>query len=235
MQLLLPCDDMYLRSAATQRVNYPVGRYDRLSHTVEKELACLLEKEINYHVRVESAKAELTRRHDWSNRAAFESVDTSREYALNHRNVQSFLRINGYYATESEVVAIIRRLDVDADQKVSYDEFAEGFRLSSSYVSDSHSSSYAASKYEETKRSSSPLREHSPSRSYAGASQSIMQASVMSRSELEPRVSHSSPIRPRTEVTRDLMQKSETRNSPLKYESPSRGGSYYQGSTYGAK
>jgi hypothetical protein len=44
MQLLLPCDDMYLRSAATQRVNYPVGRYERLSSIVERELANLLEK-----------------------------------------------------------------------------------------------------------------------------------------------------------------------------------------------
>jgi hypothetical protein len=66
-------------------------------------------------MRVESAKADLSRRYDWSTRAAFESVDTTREYALNHRNVQSFLRINGYYATESEVVAVIRRLDLDAD------------------------------------------------------------------------------------------------------------------------
>lgn len=44
MQLLLPCDDMYLRSAATQRPNYKVGRYDRLPSPVERELANLLEK-----------------------------------------------------------------------------------------------------------------------------------------------------------------------------------------------
>ena len=44
MQLLLPCDDMYLRSAATQRPNYKVGRYDRLPAVVERELANLLER-----------------------------------------------------------------------------------------------------------------------------------------------------------------------------------------------
>jgi hypothetical protein len=44
MQLLLPCDDMYLRSAATQRPNYKVGRYDNLPSPVEKELANLLER-----------------------------------------------------------------------------------------------------------------------------------------------------------------------------------------------
>lgn len=174
-------------------MNYPVGRYDRLSHTVEKELTHLLEKEISYHVRVESLKAELVRRYDWTNRGAFEAVDTTRDYSLNHKNVQSFLRINGHYATESEVVAIIRRLDVDADQKITYDEFVESFKASSL-----GSDSFVASKIEEVKRPSSPLRD-------MGASQSQFQSSTMSRSELEVRASHSSPIRPRAEVTRDLI------------------------------
>jgi len=44
MQLLLPCDDMYLRSAATQRPNYKIGRYDRLPHQVERELSNLIER-----------------------------------------------------------------------------------------------------------------------------------------------------------------------------------------------
>ncbi len=38
------------------------------------------------------------------------------------------MRLQGHYATDSEVIAIIRRLDVDADQKITYDEFADGFR-----------------------------------------------------------------------------------------------------------
>ena len=44
---------------------------------------------------------------------------------MNHRNVATFLKINGYYATESEINAIIRRLDVDADSMITYDEFTE--------------------------------------------------------------------------------------------------------------
>ena len=44
MQVMLPCDDMYLRSVATQRPNYPVGPYSKLSPIVEKELTYLLEK-----------------------------------------------------------------------------------------------------------------------------------------------------------------------------------------------
>jgi 16S rRNA G527 N7-methylase RsmG len=72
-------------------------------------------REIQYHTRVERLKHELQLRYDWTNSRAFETVDTLRENALNFRNIQSFLRINGFYATEGELSAIIRRLDVDAD------------------------------------------------------------------------------------------------------------------------
>jgi hypothetical protein len=46
---------------------------------------------------------------------AFDTIDGTRQGALDHRNVSSFMRLNGYYVTESEQIAIIRRLDVDAD------------------------------------------------------------------------------------------------------------------------
>ena len=60
-------------------------------------------------------KQELHRRYDWNNRSAFECIDSLRIGSVDHRSVNSFMRVNGYYATESELVAIIRRLDIDAD------------------------------------------------------------------------------------------------------------------------
>jgi len=112
---MLPCNNMYLRSLATQRPNYTITRYDRLPPIVEKELTILLEKEIRYHNRVERLKQELQRRYDFTPRAAYECVDTLRYGAIDERSIQSFLKLNGYYATESELTAIIRRLDIDAD------------------------------------------------------------------------------------------------------------------------
>lgn len=46
---------------------------------------------------------------------------------MNHRNILAFLRINGYYATDEEIIAIVRRLDEDADQRVNFSEFALAF------------------------------------------------------------------------------------------------------------
>ena len=42
MEVVLPCDDLYMRSVVTQRPSYDCARHERLSFTVEKELALML-------------------------------------------------------------------------------------------------------------------------------------------------------------------------------------------------
>ena len=37
----------------------------------------------------------------------------------------NFLRLNGMRASEAEVIAIIRRLDIDADQRITFEEFSQ--------------------------------------------------------------------------------------------------------------
>jgi len=128
MQIMLPCDDMYLRSAATQRPNYPVSAHAYLPPSVEKDLSELLEREIKWHSTMELKKQELNRRYDWSASAAFNSIDVLRLGYIEHRHVADFLKKNGHYATESELIAIIRRLDVDADQKIAFSEWSEALR-----------------------------------------------------------------------------------------------------------
>lgn len=105
-------------------------------------------------MRVERARRELALRYDWSARAAFETVDSLRDYALNHRNIQSFLRLNGFIATDGEVIAIIRRLDSDGNNTINFDEFAEGTRTSVPTAP----TALPTSSFEESKRPSSPLR-----------------------------------------------------------------------------
>lgn len=73
-------------------------------------------------------KADLRARYDFLPSAAFSTVDSLRDGALNNRNIAYFLKLNGFYATENEVVAIIRRLDIDADSQITYEEFAEALK-----------------------------------------------------------------------------------------------------------
>lgn len=83
----MPCEDQYLRETSTLRRSYNVGRYDRLLTSLEREVTNLFEREINFHVRLEKLKRELNIRYDWSARAAFETIDSLRDYTLNHRNI----------------------------------------------------------------------------------------------------------------------------------------------------
>ena len=78
---------------------------------------------MEYHKHIEIVKADLKRRLDWSDMRAFNSVDVQRDGFLVYNNMMNFLRLNGMRATEGEVIAIIRRLDIDADQRITFEEF----------------------------------------------------------------------------------------------------------------
>ena len=53
MEVLLPCDDLYMRSVITQRPSYDCPRHMNLTFTIEKQLSLLLKQEIEYHIYLE--------------------------------------------------------------------------------------------------------------------------------------------------------------------------------------
>jgi Ca2+-binding EF-hand superfamily protein len=97
----LSCDDLFIRSVVTQRPSYDCARSERLSSQIERQLRSL--------------KAELKRRYDWTLNRAFASIDSIHEGFINFSSLLNFIRLNGYNPTENEVIAIVRRLDCDAD------------------------------------------------------------------------------------------------------------------------
>ncbi len=76
----------------------------------------------------EEIRKELEKRHDFSTYGCFRAVDEANEGDINPDNLRGFLKANGYYPTEDEVIAIVRRLDVDADCKISYEEFCDAIK-----------------------------------------------------------------------------------------------------------
>lgn len=70
-------------------------------------------------------KRELELRYDYSSYAAFRTIDRYNDGFIDTYNLGSFFRNNSHYITERELLAIIRRADTDADNKISYSEFAE--------------------------------------------------------------------------------------------------------------
>ena len=68
-------------------------------------------------------KHDLKRKIDWSNMRAFQTIDNRGEGFLNYNNIMNFCRMNSFRASESEVIAIVRRLDIDADQRITFNEW----------------------------------------------------------------------------------------------------------------
>ena len=64
-------------------------------------------------------------RYDYSNYAIFRAIDRHNDGFVDTYNLGSFLKNNGHFASEKELLAIIRRIDTDGDAKLSYSEFTE--------------------------------------------------------------------------------------------------------------
>ena len=71
LQILLPCDDAYLRAAATQRPNNEVPRNEFLSMRVERALSQLLFKEVKLQLKSDQIKRNIESSYDFTFKKAF--------------------------------------------------------------------------------------------------------------------------------------------------------------------
>lgn len=58
-----------------------------LNCTIERELAFLIERELEYHLQIENLKRELMHRFDWSNQNAFYTVDVHKDNFLTYESI----------------------------------------------------------------------------------------------------------------------------------------------------
>ena len=96
--------------------------------------------------------------YDYTSFAAFRSVDRYNTGRINTVNLGSFLRQNGHYASEMELVAIVRRIDADGDANLDYNEWADFLKPAFPGSTPRPPSPRASSPM----RSSSPLKSSSP-------------------------------------------------------------------------
>jgi Ca2+-binding EF-hand superfamily protein len=100
-----------------------------MNPALERELCALIyEGEILTFRACEERRKDLVKRHDFSTYACFRAVDEMNEGEINLDNMRAFLKRAGHYPTEEEVIAIVRRLDTNADSSVSYAEFSEAIK-----------------------------------------------------------------------------------------------------------
>jgi Ca2+-binding EF-hand superfamily protein len=123
IQIVLPCEDNFLRNVTLDRPSFRVGRFNYLPRDIETYLTDILEKELDLQRRQDSLKRDLELRYDYSTYAIFRAIDRYNDGLIDSYNLGNFLKNNGHFATERELLAIIRRIDTDGDAKLSYSEF----------------------------------------------------------------------------------------------------------------
>ena len=125
MSIILPCADIHLRADVTQRPSRKTPRYENLDRMVESELAILLAKEIDFLLRLEQLKQDLEKFNSFSIRRAFKAIDYQNYKVIDESSIRRFLKRVGHQPLKHELMAIMRRFDLDGDARLSFTEFAE--------------------------------------------------------------------------------------------------------------
>ncbi|CAG9334623.1 unnamed protein product [Blepharisma stoltei] len=157
-QLTLPSTNLVIRDIALNRSGIL-----RLSVDVEFLLVRLLDKEISLQRRLEAIRKDLELFPEFSIIKAFDTIDYPSSGFVTRDKIADFLRKNLISAFSDDIDAILRRFDVDSDERLSYSEFSDAVKATTL-------TSYTRSPIRESpsrsRRHSSPLRRsQSPTRS----------------------------------------------------------------------
>lgn len=122
--LVLPSENLELRHEVLNRGIFSVSPY------IEKALARHMELECSYQSQLETLKKSLATRPDFTPIDCFRAVNVDHLSMINVYEIRDFLRRNGYSINMQDLEAIVRRIDIDADGNLSYDEFAAWISVS---------------------------------------------------------------------------------------------------------
>ncbi len=86
----------------------------------------MIHKELNLARKQEVIKQEIAARYDFNIEKLFREIDDWNYKYIDHKNLKRFLSKMGVATTETTLIAIIRRFDLDADAKLTLQEFQEG-------------------------------------------------------------------------------------------------------------
>ena len=124
-----------MRAAVTQRLGPELPDGVPLPVRVEKTLSRLIFKEVQLHSKADKMKRNLENAYDYSAEKAFRAIDDWSYKWIDSSNLKRFLRSTGKLITRKELLAILRRFDVDGDAKINLEEFKAGMKSSLSLFS----------------------------------------------------------------------------------------------------
>lgn len=126
--ILLPWQDRELRNVV-KRAKYAIGEVqpeERMLHRdCEILLASLFKREIDLFRLKNMILEDLESITRCTPLELFNLVDINNQDYLDHLSLKDFWMWNGHFATEEELIAIIRRIDTDGDSKINYNDFVQ--------------------------------------------------------------------------------------------------------------
>ena len=131
--MIMPCDDFGLRAEVAQRPNFEVPPDGRLGAQVESELACLMEKEIALNRVLEELRQDMDSNKQFDLAKAYAEIDDWNYGYIDKKNLRSFLTKHGVKASKTDVLRIIRRIDLDGDCRLTREEFIRALLPSEPY------------------------------------------------------------------------------------------------------
>jgi hypothetical protein len=131
---------------------------------VERAMSQLIFKEVNLHLKAENMKRSLESSYDFSVKAAFKAIDDWNYNFIDKQNLKRFLRSMGHLASKQEIVAILRRLDLDGDAKINLQEFGEAIKTQLASSQPIKLRSQALEEERNTKSLPQPKRKITPTR-----------------------------------------------------------------------
>lgn len=103
-----------------------MGSQDRLVTSVERLLSRLLFAEFSLAAQQEYLKQDLALSYDFNIGKLYNAVDDCNLWFIDQTSLRRFLNKHGVASTDPKfILAIIRRIDLDADRKLSKKEFYE--------------------------------------------------------------------------------------------------------------
>lgn len=81
-------------------------------------------------MKADQMKRTLENAYDFTVKKAFAAIDDWNYGYLDQNNIKRFLRAASHVATKAELVGILRRFDIDGDQKINLKEFELGIKSS---------------------------------------------------------------------------------------------------------
>lgn len=73
----------------------------------------------------ECLRSRIAKRHNFLLKEAFSYADVNKDGYVSSEDIRNMLAEHGFFATERELVSIMKKFDRDGDSKINYSEFIE--------------------------------------------------------------------------------------------------------------